>query len=88
MELPSGGKRLPKGVVSALAEEFTVIKTVPSILYKQLKDQLEEGRTLDLTTRKRSCRPSDFTPSKIAKLGEANADNRMLIVRQRSIALH
>lgn len=56
MELPLGGKCLPKGVGSSLAENFKVSKNVPDELLKRVKEQLAEGYTLDPITRKRSGR--------------------------------
>lgn len=66
MELPSGGKRLPKGVGTALAKEFKTSKNIPGEFWKRTKEQLAEVHTLDLTT---------------DKIREADADNRTLTVR-------
>lgn len=71
VELPSGGNCLPKGVDTALTEEFKVSTSVPGEIWKRIKEQLPEGYKLDLRTRKRAARPLDFTPSKMKNYGKS-----------------
>ncbi|CAM9540315.1 unnamed protein product [Choristocarpus tenellus] len=78
MDLPPTANRPPKGVGSILEEEFKVGKNYAGNLWRRVTNQLAEGHTLDLTTRKRSGPPSDFTPLKIAKIQEINAKNRIV----------
>ena len=87
LAIPVGQINLPRGLRGELAAEFGVSKQLITNLWSDVSRQLAEGKTLCLTSKKRSGRPSSMTPTKIARIMDANHAARTLSVRSLSSRL-
>ena len=88
MAMQPGLSRIPKGVLDPICERYDVGKKYPSKLWKRVKNQIDETQELDLSNNKRSGRPSQLTPSKVAALKKVNQENRTFTLRQVSDQLN
>lgn len=82
MAVPPGQGRMPAGTAASIAQEFGVCDTYPARLWSNVKDQLEAGDSLDLGSKKRSGRPTKFTPSKKKRILDFSSENPTLTLRQ------
>jgi len=82
LAIPPGKVRIPKGALDPICQRYGVSSRYPRKLWQSVKDQIDAGQEVDLSSKERKGRPSLLTPTKVAALKKVNSQNRSFTLRQ------
>ena len=81
LAIPPGKARVPKGSLGPICERYVVSPEYPTKLWENFKAQMDATQEVDLSSSKRTGRPSVLTPTKVAALKSTNEKNRSFTLR-------
>ena len=74
LAIPPGKARVPKGSLGPICERYVVSPEYPTKLWENFKAQMDATQEVDLSSSKRTGRPSVLTPTKVAALKSSNEE--------------
>ena len=74
LAIPPGKARVPKGSLGPICERYVVSPEYPTKLWENFKAQMDATQEVDLSSSKRTGRPSVLTPTKVAALKSINEE--------------
>ena len=74
LAIPPGKARVPRGSLGPICERYGVGPEYPTKLWKNVKAQMDATQEVDLSSSKRTGRPSVLTPAKVAVLKSINEE--------------
>ena len=81
LAIPPGKARVPKGSLGPICERYVVGPEHPTKLWENVKAQMDASQEVDLSSSKKTARPSVLTPTKVAALKSTNEKNRSFTLR-------
>ena len=74
LAIPPCKARVPRGSLGPICERYGVGPECPTKLWKNVKAQMDATQEVDLSSSKRTGRPSVLTPTKVAALKSINEE--------------
>ena len=74
LAIPPGKARVPRGSPGTICERYGVGPEHPTKLWENVKAQMDASQEVDLSSSKKTARPSVLTPTKVAALKSINEE--------------